>query len=56
MDHAPEKRRRFSKKYINLPITPKLFPLGVEEAMKFYIFLSPYPTDATFQIWSRLAQ
>ena len=53
----PLKREEdFLKKYIYLPITPKLFPLGVEEAMTFYIFLSPYPTDATFQIWSRLAQ
>ena len=24
--------------------------------MKFTIFLSPYPKDATYQIWLRLAQ
>ena len=36
--------------------TPKLPPLGVGEGHEIYNFLSPYPTDATYQIWSRLAQ
>ena len=35
--------------------TPKLPPLGVV-GHEIYNFLSPYPTDATYQIWLRLAQ
>ena len=54
--YAWELRRRFLKKYSKLTLfTPKLPPLwvGVHE---IYNFLSPYPTDATYQIWLRLAQ
>ena len=44
------------KKYIDFTLlTPKLPPLGVG-GYKIYNFLSPYPTDATYQIWLRLAQ
>ena len=53
LKHAPEQRRRFFKKKINFTLfTPKLPPLCHE----IYNFLSPYPTDATYQIWLRLAQ
>ena len=56
LNHAPELRRRFFKKYINFTLfTPKLPPLGVG-GHEIYNFLSPYPTDATYQIWLRLAQ
>ena len=42
--------------YINFTLfTPKLPPLGVG-GPEIYNFLSAYPTDATYQIWLRLAQ
>ena len=46
----------FFKKYMNFTLfTPKLPPLG-GWGHEIYNFLSPYPTDATYQIWLRLAQ
>ena len=54
--NAWEQRRRFFKKYINFTLfTPKLPPLGMG-GHEIYNFLSPYPTDATYQICLRLAQ
>ena len=41
------------KKYINF--TPKLPPLEVGDH-EIYNFLFPFHTDATYQIWLRLAQ
>ena len=42
--------------HINFTLfTPKLPPLWVGRH-EIYNFLSPYPTDATYQIWLRLAQ
>ena len=50
---STEQRRRFLKKYTYFTLfNPKLPHLGNE----FYNFLSPYPTDATYQIRLRLAQ
>ena len=47
LSHAPEERERFFlKKYINITLfTPRV---GGHE---IYNFLSPYPTDATYQDW-----
>ena len=36
-------------------VTPKLPPFGMG-GNEIYNFLSPYPTDATHQIWLRLVQ
>ena len=50
-------KKIFKEIHINFThFTPKLPPLGVGEGHEIYNFLSPYPTDATLQIWSRLAQ
>ena len=47
--HAPDERR-FLKKDINFTLPPtKKKPLGLE-GHEIYNFLSPYPTDATYQI------
>ena len=35
---------------------PKLPPLWVEGGHEIHQFLSPYPINATYQIWSGLAQ
>ena len=53
LNHAPEWKRRFLKKYINF--TPKFPPLGVW-GHEIYNFLSPYVTDVTYQIWLRMAK
>ena len=54
--NAWEQRRRLFKKYINFTLfTPKLPPLWVG-GHDIYKFLSPYPVDATYQIWLGLAQ
>ena len=54
--YAWEQRRRFLKKYSNFTLfTPKLPPL-LMGGHEIYNFQSPYPTDATYQIWLRLAQ
>ena len=46
---------KFLKKYINVSLfTPKLLPLGAG-GHEIHNFLSPYPTDATHQIWFRFA-
>ena len=46
----------FLKKYINFIIfTQKLPPLWMG-GHEIYNSLSPYPIDATYQIWLRLAQ
>ena len=51
-----ELRRRFFKKYINFTLlTSKLPPPG-GGGHEIYNFLSPYPKDATYKIWLRLAQ
>ena len=56
LKYALDQRRRFFKKYINFTLfTPKLPPLWVG-GHEIYNFLSPYPTDATYQIWLGLAQ
>ena len=53
--NAREQRRRFFKKYSNFTLfTPKLPSLWVG-GHEIYNFLSPYPRDATYQIWLRLA-
>ena len=45
-----------AKKDINFTLfTPKLPPLGVG-SHETYNLLCPYPTDATYHIWLRLAQ
>ena len=50
-------KKIFKEIHINFThFTPKLPPLGVGGGHEIYNFLSPYPTDATYQIWSRLAQ
>ena len=56
LNHAPEWRKDFLKIYINFTLfTPKLPPLWVG-GHEIYKFLSPYPIDATYQIWLGLAQ
>ena len=53
-----EKNREeyFFKKYSNFTLfTPKLPSLWVG-GPEIYYYLSPYPTDATHQIWLRLVQ
>ena len=46
----------YFKKYINFTLfTPKLPPFGVM-GQEIYNLLSPYPTDATYQIWLKLTQ
>ena len=53
--YAWESRRRFLKKYTNFTLfTQKLPPLG-RWGHEIYRLLCPYPTDATYQIWLRLA-
>ena len=48
--------KKIFKKYINFTLfVPKLPPLG-EGGYEIYNFLSPFPTDATHQIWLKLAQ
>ena len=54
--YAWELRRRFLKKYSNFTLfSPKLPPLWIG-GPEIYNFLFPYPTNATYQIWLRLAQ
>ena len=53
---ALSREEDFFKKYINFTLfTPKLPPLG-GGGHDIYNFLSPYSTDATYQILLRLAQ
>ena len=53
---AWEQKRRLYKKYINFTLfTPELPPL-VGGGHEIYNFLSPYPTDTTYQIWLLLAR
>ena len=55
LNHAPEKRKdsyEIHKCYTFYPYTT--FPWGGGYAI--YFFLSPYPTDASVQIWLMLAQ
>ena len=55
--YAKEYRRKFLKKNVNFTfLTPKLSPLwvgglGWVGGHKIYNFLSPFLTDATYQIW-----
>ena len=49
------KKRIFLRNTSILHLSPKLPHLGVG-GHEIYNFLSPYPTDATFQIWLILAQ
>ena len=56
LNHAPELTRRFLRNTSILHFLPQNYlPLGVG-GHEIYNFLSPYPTDATYQIWLRLAQ
>ena len=55
MDHAPVQRRIFYEIHQFFTFYPKLPSLGVG-VMKFTKFLSPNPTDASYQIWLGLVQ
>ena len=48
--------RRFLKKYINFARFTLKLPSLAGGGHEIYNFLSPYPTDATYQIWLGLAQ
>ena len=53
---CPGVEKRFLKKYINFTLfTSKLPPRKGGGGHEINNFLSPYPTDATYQIWLRLA-
>ena len=48
---VPEIYKKILKNYINFTVfNPKLPPRGVG-GHEIYNFLSPCPTDATYQIW-----
>ena len=49
--NMPPNREDFFLKYINLTLLTPKFPLLWVEGHEIYNFLSPYPTDATYQIW-----
>ena len=46
------KKKRFLKKYILFTHNPRSLGVGAHD---IYNFQSPFPTDAAYQIWSRLA-
>ena len=54
MNYAPGLRWRFSKNYINFTLFTQITS-PLDKRMQFS-FLYPYPTDAKYQMWSRLAQ
>ena len=45
-------KKIFKEIYQFYTFYPKILPLGVGGGHEIYNFLSPYPTDATYQIWN----
>ena len=50
LNHAHQQRRRLKKPLILHFISPNYLPQGQGDGI--YNLLSPYPTDATYQIWT----